>query len=179
MIVPLLLALALTPAQLKENYGVDALLEYMVMPGVEVSVRWIDCKMPGGSYNVDKKRVTMCNETLALGPGVTRFILAHEVSHAIITQLDLPITGSPEDAADELAAVALGLRGYTGDLLEASKWFGTMQDLNYPNDAHDQPSRRRWLMECYSMGAAVADNSFCSSTFREKVRNWTRLIHGA
>jgi len=39
--------------------------------------------------------------------GATEFVLYHEVGHALINLLDLPITGKEEDAVDQLATVVL------------------------------------------------------------------------
>ncbi len=39
--------------------------------------------------------------------GATEFVMYHEVGHALINLLDLPITGKEEDAVDQLATVVL------------------------------------------------------------------------
>jgi hypothetical protein len=46
--------------------------------------------------------------------GAMRFILMHEVGHALVDVLDLPITGREEDAVDQLAAVMLIESGEKG-----------------------------------------------------------------
>lgn len=46
--------------------------------------------------------------------GAMRFILMHEVGHALVHMLDLPITGREEDAVDQLAAVMLIESGEKG-----------------------------------------------------------------
>lgn len=50
--------------------------------------------------------------------GTLKFTMHHEVGHALVDILDLPITGGEEDAVDQLAAVVL-LSSDNGDDVEA------------------------------------------------------------
>lgn len=56
------------------------------------------------------------------------FTLYHEVGHALIANLDLPVTGREEDAVDELSAVVLTdtWNGGGDILVSAADWFGAM-----------------------------------------------------
>ncbi len=46
--------------------------------------------------------------------GATFFVFLHELGHALVDQLDLPVTGKEEDAVDQLATVILIRSGGTG-----------------------------------------------------------------
>ena len=50
--------------------------------------------------------------------GTLKFTLHHEIGHALVDILDLPITGGEEDAVDQLAAVVM-LSSDNGDDIEA------------------------------------------------------------
>lgn len=97
------------------------------------------CAEPNASYEPVKRRVTVCyelvenlSETFANDPGeeylisgTIMFAMMHELAHALIDVLHLPITGREEDAADQLATVLLLQQGAAGDSLAfgAVGWF--------------------------------------------------------
>jgi hypothetical protein len=47
--------------------------------------------------------------------GAMMFVLLHELGHALVHQLDLPITGKEEDAVDQLSTLMLTNAGATGE----------------------------------------------------------------
>jgi len=57
--------------------------------------------------------------------GAWLFVLLHEFGHALIHQLDLPITGKEEDAVDQLSTLILTNAGATGEsaILAGAQWF--------------------------------------------------------
>lgn len=97
------------------------------------------CAEPNASYEPTRRRVTVCyelvenlSETFADEPGeeylisgTIMFAMMHELAHALIDVLKLPITGREEDAADQLATVLLLQQGAAGDSLAfgAVGWF--------------------------------------------------------
>ena len=57
--------------------------------------------------------------------GAWTFVFLHEMGHALIDQLDLPITGREEDAVDQLSTVLLTQAGAPGEIaaLGGAQWF--------------------------------------------------------
>jgi Putative metallopeptidase len=84
-----------------------------------------NCGEVNAFYDPAKREITMCYELLemlvdtaertstddkAYGEfvmGAAFFFFLHEVGHALVDQLDLPITGKEEDAVDEIATLIL------------------------------------------------------------------------
>lgn len=60
--------------------------------------------------------------------GAMTFVLLHEVGHALIGEMDLPVVGREEDAADEFAVMMLLQSGEAGKraLSSASDWFSVL-----------------------------------------------------
>ncbi|MGB3544588.1 DUF4344 domain-containing metallopeptidase [Rubrivirga sp.] len=96
-----------------------------------VSVSFEECGQPNAFYNPSAGAVSFCYEMMdymsrvlgeQVGPerlteaidGAYRFIMLHEVGHALTHQLDLPITGREEDVADQFATLALIRQGDKG-----------------------------------------------------------------
>lgn len=106
-----------------------------------ITLRTAHCGEPNASYNQDDRRVTLCYELFRalseefaaeaggeyLVSGTVVFALMHELGHALIHVLDLPITGREEDAVDQLATVLLLQQGPSGDSLAfgAVAWFAS------------------------------------------------------
>jgi Putative metallopeptidase len=84
-----------------------------------------NCGEVNAFYDPAKREVTMCYELLEMlvdtaertstddqtygefVMGAAFFFFLHEVGHALVDQLDLPITGKEEDAVDEIATLIL------------------------------------------------------------------------
>lgn len=97
-----------------------------------------------------------------------RFILAHEVGHALIEELDLPVTGRIEDAVDQFASllmqqvveagetrddVAWNLRMVATDLLTGSQG---QYPLEAYADAHALGEQRYFNLQCLLYGSDQA-----------------------
>ncbi|MEE8525119.1 MAG: DUF4344 domain-containing metallopeptidase [Thermoanaerobaculia bacterium] len=107
-------------------------------------IRFTACGEPNAYYSPDQGEVIMCYELLALardilgdagssaeeidemvlGSGI--FFLIHELGHALVHQLELPIAGREEDAVDGLATVILVEAGAESDALAAVDFFAAM-----------------------------------------------------
>ncbi len=166
----------------------DRVREAMRMPGVEVSVRWLDCGEVNAFYTpegtevwgikVAPRTVVMCNELRGEAPGFVRYVLAHELSHAIIHQRRIPFTGSEEVAADELAAVVFGVYEWQADLYATANRYRRMGDVWVPPwDPHPAPLKRAFTIGCL---AAESENKypvFCdSSDWEHALTSWIRLL---
>jgi hypothetical protein len=103
-----------------------------VMPN-DLDVSFDECGMINAFYSSSNASITFCYELLALLAevflpadgswtqeaqdqisGAIWFIMMHEVGHALVHQLDLPITGREEDVADQLAVWTLMETGEKG-----------------------------------------------------------------
>ena len=111
---------------------VDELNRQFPLPR-NVDVRMDQCGRINAFYSPRQASITFCYEllehlanTFARGAGewtqqqreavegAYSFIMMHEVGHALIHQLDLPVTGREEDAVDQLAAITLISSGEKG-----------------------------------------------------------------
>jgi hypothetical protein len=112
-----------------------------VMPN-DLDVTFDECGMINAYYSPSDAAITFCYELIGLLAdvflpadgnwtqeaqdqitGATWFIMMHEVGHALVHQLDLPITGREEDVADQLAVWTL--MG-TGDKGAQAAYAGTL-----------------------------------------------------
>ncbi len=82
----------------------------------QITVEIRNCAQPSAFYQPAERLIVMCPgllETLiqrfdeTQAQEVFHFVMLHELSHALIDQLNLPILGSEEDAADAMATVLL------------------------------------------------------------------------
>lgn len=197
MVKRLLLAWAVLAALFSQTAaappaGLDAVVELMRFPGVEVTVSRRDCGTVNAFYMPvagpiflptrvlfsDGKEVVLCNElleTLKYQDGIVRVVLAHELAHAVIIQLDLPFTGSSETAADELAAVMLLLHGYKYDIqAAAAHWPWNTPDV--AEDPHPSSARRRVMFKCFAEQYEGNYTSDCPVDLPRAARAWLRLL---
>ncbi|HEX7240042.1 MAG TPA: DUF4344 domain-containing metallopeptidase [Longimicrobiaceae bacterium] len=101
----------------------EVLNDWIVLPH-DVELTFAACGEANAFYEPDRKHIVVCYEILehfgevfADAPtdefraqamlGATDFVLYHELGHALIDVLDLPVLGREEDAADQLAAYVL------------------------------------------------------------------------
>lgn len=128
------------------------------------------CDEPNASYHPDTHRVTLCYELFKslsdrfvksaggeyLVTGTVMFALMHELGHALVDVLQLPITGREEDAVDQLATILLLQQGAPGDSLAfgAVGWFVTNARHHVPDnfafaDDHGLDSQRVYNIICW------------------------------
>ena len=91
------------------------------------------------------------------------FVILHELGHAAITQLSIPVLGKPEDAADSFAAVGLIRIGSTFTqrvLADAAKgWFlNDRRDVATDDtvafyDEHGLDQQRAYQIVCFMVGS--------------------------
>jgi len=124
------------------------------------------------------------------------FVLLHELAHAAMTELDLPVLGRKEDAADSFAALTLIhiKSGYSDrELTEAAKgWF--MADRRDRKDGepiayydeHGLNQQRAFQIVCYMVGAdpirfkdLAAETKLptdrqqsCAEDYRDAAKSW-------
>ena len=88
---------------------------------------------------------------------VTYFVLFHEMGHALVDVLNLPITGKEEDAMDQLSTMFLIEGGYSDQVLEGANWFylnsqNEQQDGLAFWDEHSLDSQRYYNLLCWTYG---------------------------
>ena len=82
--------------------------------------------------------------------GTIRFTMLHEIGHALVDILDLPITGGEEDAVDQLASVVLLSSEDEADtvaVIDAAYTKLLRADANTANQANLTPAQRKWYEE--------------------------------
>ncbi|MBU8977216.1 MULTISPECIES: DUF4344 domain-containing metallopeptidase [unclassified Lysobacter] len=183
-----------------------------------------ECGEVNAFYSPERGEVVMCYETMKmllergrdlatqnkLDEGYAqryldanfRFILLHETGHALITLLQIPITGREEDAVDQLATTLMlrfaGLNESTNTVTEnlrmASNWFLARSTGEYNLDAyadeHALGEQRYFNLQCLLYGSdparylsIVTDGDLpetrakgCPEESRRISRSWLRLL---
>lgn len=169
------------------------------------------CGDPNAKYDPDRRRVTLCYElfeSLAdrfasasggeyLVTGTVVFALMHELGHALVDVLELPITGREEDAVDQLATILLLQQGAPGDSLAfgAVGWFVSNSRQGAPDplafaDDHGLDSQRVYNIICWIYAKdperypeIVTDGWLpehrrgrCPQEFRRLADSWRRIL---
>jgi hypothetical protein len=162
----------------KDPFDLTPVINAFRFDGVETRVTWETCGEINAYYFPSQRKVVLCTELQAFSPGVVRYILAHELSHAVIMQRDVAYTTSHEGAADELAALVLIWMGRDTDVLEGARFWATLGRPENPFDDHFGDVRRAWNMTCLVAGSRD-DGIYsrgCTETYRRAVRAWVRLL---
>lgn len=128
----------------------------------------------------------------------TLFTFFHELGHALIDQLDIPVTGKEEDAVDQLATSILVELGEEGEkaALDGAVSFGisgeeesTMEELPYW-DEHSLSSQRFYNIACWVYGTDPEKYDYlvteghlpeeragrCEGEFAQMARSWGKLL---
>jgi Putative metallopeptidase len=99
---------------------VNSINDRIEFPG-EVTIKITECGEDNAFYNPEDSTISICYEFIDHMMSIqdekmpkserllyaTAFTLLHEMGHAMVDRLDLPITGKEENAVDELAMVIL------------------------------------------------------------------------
>jgi hypothetical protein len=120
-------------------------------------------KALGGQPKVGKLSETDRQKLTEFVVGNMLFVILHEMGHAAITQLSIPVLGKPEDAADSFAAVGLIRIGSTFTqrvLADAAKgWFlndrrdTATDDTVAFYDEHGLDQQRAYQIVCFMVGS--------------------------
>ena len=208
------MASALREAKLLEEFA-SALNESLKLP-VPVGVRFAECGEANAFYDPSEQQISMCFELLedyyetmaeqyetqdeldAAVMGAFVLVLFHELGHALVHVLDLPITGREEDAVDQLAAWAM-IDDDTGDeavLSAALSYYvsaeqsGAEIDDSTFADEHSLDKQRFFNLVCWVYGSnpekhkgLVSDDFLpaaraerCPSEYEQIDRSWSRLL---
>jgi len=180
----------------------------------DMDVTFDECGMINAFYAPSQAAITFCYELLQLLTdvflpadgswtqeaqdqisGAIWFIMMHEVGHALVHQLDLPITGREEDVADQLAVWTLM---ETGDKGAQAALSGTLAiqpaTAEFENadfaDEHSLGPQRLFNVLCWiygsdpdKYGGIVADGHLpeeravrCPGEWDRMSKAWQRLL---
>lgn len=148
---------------------------YMVPRDLQIA--FTDCGEPSASYDPAQTAIFMCYELVnrlirdyrryaqsdsVLAVSVwqtTLFVFYHELGHALIDMLDLPVTGREEDAVDQLATIVLLEAGAEGRdaALSGAEWFQSNSRRTGSRapfwDEHSLDQQRYFNILCWVYGS--------------------------
>jgi len=215
-------------AQIREaeifEQTIEELNQTLALP-TDLEITFSECDgVANAFYDPEQTRVVMCYELIAMFAkqfaddyedpeeaevavlDATLFVFHHELGHAVVHLLDLPVTGKEEDAVDDLATVIL-IRDWEGgdeSALNAAQAFYKMgekeeeaaaeadesqiESLPY-YDEHSLGKQRYYQIACIVYGSdpeAHADlvgehlpperAQRCPAEFEQKDSSWDRLL---
>lgn len=185
---------------------VDPLNQYFPVPR-DVTVELAECGRSGAFYDQERPAVQVCYELLTeladvvmtgedgeqLFVGAFALILLHQVGHAMVDLLDLPVTVPPEEAADQLAAVMAGFaEGELQSVAAGAVSLNALQvDWENPGSGRTPLGGRRlesllcllygtdpeahdWLLEEDELDAGVAGE--CQERFQNVAAEWIEML---
>jgi len=207
-------------AELKKERVLESIVadlnDTFVLPS-DVTVTFGECGEANAFYDPAKQRITMCYELVEsfydtfrdsesnqdelddAVAGATIFILFHELGHALVHVLDLPITGKEEDAVDQLSLFVLtdgtdsgekaALDGARSFALEGHEKGTTIDDLPFW-DEHSLSEQRFYNIICGIYGqnpkkyAGLVKEKIlpkaragkCEAEYQQIERSWAKLL---
>jgi hypothetical protein len=197
------------------NRMLEALVEGLnarfVLPR-EIGLRLLQCDAANAWYDPQRYEVLLCLELVGALGAVLRpqfadeaaytealagaFIATalHEVGHALVHVLELPITGREEDAVDQLAAWLLIGAGDANAVLGAAAAYYTEEIAHADQLAteHSLDRQRYFNHVCWVYGAEPDDGGHlisdwqlpparaeqCEAEYRQLDSSWSRLLQG-
>lgn len=193
--------------------GLAAQLNGWVGLPEDVSLTFLECGEPNAFYEPEMRQVSVCFEFVEHLDGVfaaeaatpveheamvedaTVFITLHEVGHALVHLLDVPVTGREEDAVDGLATLMLldgspegaaaAINGAVGlqdeaELLDELSYagvhsLGPVRLANVLCWVYGQdPQTYGYLVKDGHLPAERADG--CAEEYDQLQRSWTTLL---
>jgi hypothetical protein len=128
--------------------------------------------------------------------GATFFTFFHEMGHALVHVLELPITGKEEDAVDQLSVITLAESDTEDAALSAATWFfvqgaekGDIEELAFW-DEHSLDMQRFYNIVCWIYGKNPEKYSYiidegilpqdrairCPGEYQQMLNSWNRLL---
>jgi hypothetical protein len=183
----------------------------------DITISITECGQPNAFYDPRQKQVSMCYELVehfynVFKPasenqeeldrsvqGAISFVFVHELGHALIDNLDLPVTGKEEDAVDQLATVVLveGTENGEQSVLDGARSFYLQEqqggaDLNNLPfwDEHSLGPQRFYNLLCWlyghneqkyrrlvEQGILPEDRAVrCPNEYNQISRSWRKLM---
>lgn len=148
---------------------VQQLNESLLLPQ-DINVVFADCGVANaffvpasiGSQQVVAGEIIMCHELTAVFASffgnreqaflASTFVLMHELGHALVDVLSLPVLGIEESYVDGIAAVLLGESGLSEGSVLAGWFFGSQRGTPF-FDTHRAGPQRLGDLACWGVGA--------------------------
>ena len=157
----------------------DAVNALFIIPE-DVGLRFSECEESNAYFSAEDMEITLCVELLAdmdeslsesypdeqdrreaVAEAFTATAL-HEVGHALVSVLEIPITGREEDAVDQLSAWVLIEADMADAVLSAAETYYTAEaeetDQETLADEHSLNQQRYFNMVCWVYGSNPDDN---------------------
>jgi len=204
---------------LRESGEIEQVADFvaaaLVLPH-DVPVIFDTCGTPNAAYHPDVKAIRFCYEFVDLfgqifagAPdstedsfvsgvmGSTLFFMLHEMGHALVDVLDIPITGREEDAVDDLAALIIIFAGEDESLFAAIESFDALAAAHEAGgvemafwDEHSLSIQRAFTLDCMIYGSdpetyaglvhpdrlPEARAVRCPHEYAQKEEAWDRLL---
>jgi len=193
----------------------NSINDYLALP-TDIQVNFMECGEANAYYDPATQEISMCYELTQAYVEVftdadtsdedyvqevinaTVFTFFHELGHALVDILELPITGKEEDVVDEFAAIMLlqsgdegvkatlaGVAQFSVDAEEETE----LEALSFW-DEHSLSSQRFYNIACFLYGSDpetfsdLVDDDFlpaaraqlCEDEYAQKVRSWDILL---
>lgn len=183
----------------------------------DVPIDFRECGEPNAFYDPQAKSIHMCYEFVALVAqlnlrygatkeeavqgikGALYFTFYHEIGHALVDVLDLPVPGQQEELADELSAFVLTHKGDAeGEalVLNGAKFWLLLADArkrtgeaNSPWDEHLTDEQRFYNLTCFLYGSNPSKFAHlvpsmlpppraakCPSDYSRLVKGWVHAL---
>lgn len=158
----------------------DAVNALFIIPD-DIGLRFSECEESNAYFSAEDMEITLCAELLAdmdkslketypdeddrreAVAGAFTSTVLHEVGHALVSVLEIPVTGREEDAVDQLSAWVL-IEADMGDaVLSAAETYYTAEaeetDQETLADEHSLNQQRYFNMVCWVYGSNPDDNA--------------------
>lgn len=187
----------------------DSLNAIFVLPR-DVGLRFAQCDEANAYYDSETREIRMClellqgmsetlegqfdgeDETADALAGAFIAVVLHEVGHALVDVLEIPVTGREEDAVDQLSAWMLIEANDVDSVLGAAASYYTELDIGDEDFAgeHSLDRQRYYNLVCWAYGSdpdnsqALIDDwelpqeraEQCGAEYALLDRSWTRLL---
>jgi hypothetical protein len=205
------LAKELRDSKLLETIAAD--LNATIALPFDISISFEECGEPNAFYDPEKRRISMCLEliedlndvfqkkiesedaAIEATLNATIFVFFHELGHALVDALKLPITGKEEDAVDQLSTFILADgtdEGEAAALDGAESFLSDEEQIdNFPFwDEHSLGPQRFYNIVCWVYGQnpdkylALVDQGVlpqeravrCQDEYRQISNSWSTLL---
>lgn len=178
----------------------------------DVGLKFLECDESNAYFSAEDMEISMCIElwedmdnTLAESypdedergtavAGAFLGILMHEVGHALVAVLDLPITGREEDAVDQLSAWVLIESDDAESVLSSAATYYTAEEEaagdDDLSDEHSLNQQRYYNMVCWVYGSNPEEHADlledwglpearaeqCQGEYETLRKAWSRLL---
>lgn len=179
----------------------------------DITMTFTECGEMNAFYDPDKRQISMCYELIEnfyevfskdtesqeevedAVVNATIFVFFHELGHALVHALELPITGKEEDAVDQLSTFILADgtdEGEKAALDGAASFIDEEEDVDNLAfwDEHSLGRQRFYNIVCWVYGQNPAKFEFlvkegvlpqeravrCEEEYKQLARSWSKLL---